>query len=159
MNGSGTRPAELDRRTDEFDRPRRNGFTQPPVDTELLRGSSRFGSVDIAYVLPALEIIDPRIGDTGAGGAVAWRTPLRCTRRGPGRSTAPCARRARAMRRRRSWCRCRSRWAYPPGDTQQVPTAAEEVARPFIPRLPYTDRAAVTQGYAGVYPSFLLHAE
>ncbi|MFI5747147.1 4-hydroxy-2-oxovalerate aldolase [Streptomyces sp. NPDC051644] len=44
-------------------------------------------------------------------------------------------------------------------DTQKVLAAAEEVARPFIPRLPYTDRAAITQGYAGVYSSFLLHAE
>ncbi|GAA3480084.1 hypothetical protein GCM10018966_046140 [Streptomyces yanii] len=32
-------------------------------------------------------------------------------------------------------------------DTQKVPAAAEEVARPFIPRLPYTDRAAITQGF------------
>lgn len=43
-------------------------------------------------------------------------------------------------------------------DTQKV-LAAEKVARPFIPRLSYTDRAAITQGYAGVYSSFLLHAE
>ncbi|GGT20607.1 hypothetical protein GCM10010207_19940 [Streptomyces atratus] len=44
-------------------------------------------------------------------------------------------------------------------DTQKVLAAAEEVARPFIPRLPCTDRAAITQGYPGVYSSFLLHAE
>ncbi|MGW1652158.1 hypothetical protein [Streptomyces atratus] len=44
-------------------------------------------------------------------------------------------------------------------DTQKVLAAAEEVARPFIPRLPCTDRAAITQGYPGVCSSFLLHAE
>lgn len=38
-------------------------------------------------------------------------------------------------------------------------SAAEEVVRPFIPRLPWMDRASITQGYAGVYSSFLLHAE
>jgi 4-hydroxy 2-oxovalerate aldolase len=38
-------------------------------------------------------------------------------------------------------------------------TAAEEVVRPFIPRLPWTDRSSIVQGYAGVYSSFLLHAE
>jgi 4-hydroxy 2-oxovalerate aldolase len=37
--------------------------------------------------------------------------------------------------------------------------AAEEVVRPFLPRLPWTDRASIVQGYAGVYSSFLLHAE
>ncbi|MFE4334792.1 hypothetical protein ACFRQM_36950 [Streptomyces sp. NPDC056831] len=31
-------------------------------------------------------------------------------------------------------------------DTQKVPAVAEEVGRPFVPRLPYTDRAAITQG-------------
>jgi 4-hydroxy 2-oxovalerate aldolase len=53
-------------------------------------------------------------------------------------------------------------------DRLQVPTgidsaaaaaAAEEVVRPYIPRLPYLDRASIVQGYAGVYSSFLLHAE
>ena len=38
-------------------------------------------------------------------------------------------------------------------------TAAAEVALPFIPRLPWAERSAVVQGYAGVYSSFLLHAE
>jgi 4-hydroxy 2-oxovalerate aldolase len=44
-------------------------------------------------------------------------------------------------------------------DTNAVLAAAEEVVRPFIPRLPWMDRGAITQGYAGVYSSFLLHAE
>lgn len=37
--------------------------------------------------------------------------------------------------------------------------AAEEVVRPYIPRLPWPDRSAIVQGYAGIYSSFLLHAE
>lgn len=44
----------------------------------------------------------------------------------------------------------------------QVPAvlaAAEDVLRPIIPRLPAMDRAAIVQGHAGVYSSFLLHAE
>ncbi|SMD26586.1 4-hydroxy-2-oxovalerate aldolase [Kibdelosporangium aridum] len=43
-----------------------------------------------------------------------------------------------------------------------VPTllaAAEEVVLPFIPRRPWAGRNAIVQGYAGVYSSFLLHAE
>lgn len=40
-----------------------------------------------------------------------------------------------------------------------VLAAAEEIVRPFIPRLPWMDRASIVQGYAGVYSSFLLHAE
>jgi 4-hydroxy 2-oxovalerate aldolase len=40
-----------------------------------------------------------------------------------------------------------------------VLAAAEEVVRPIIPRLPWMDRASVVQGYAGVYSSFLLHAQ
>ncbi len=44
-------------------------------------------------------------------------------------------------------------------DVNRALAAAEEVVRPFIPRLPWTDRASIVQGYAGVYSSFLLHAE
>jgi 4-hydroxy 2-oxovalerate aldolase len=44
-------------------------------------------------------------------------------------------------------------------DPQSAAAAAEDVVRPFIPRLPWMDRASIVQGYAGVYSSFLLHAE
>ncbi|MFI7589710.1 4-hydroxy-2-oxovalerate aldolase [Spongisporangium articulatum] len=44
-------------------------------------------------------------------------------------------------------------------DVQEVLAAAEDVVRPTIPRLPFMDRASIVQGYAGVYSSFLLHAE
>ena len=44
-------------------------------------------------------------------------------------------------------------------DLDSVLAAAEEVVRPIIPRLPWMDRSSVVQGYAGVYSSFLLHAE
>ena len=37
--------------------------------------------------------------------------------------------------------------------------AADDVVKPMLPRLPWMDRAAITQGYAGVYSIFLLHAE
>ena len=36
---------------------------------------------------------------------------------------------------------------------------AQNVVRPFIPRLPFADEGSIMQGYAGVYSSFLLHAE
>jgi 4-hydroxy 2-oxovalerate aldolase len=52
------------------------------------------------------------------------------------------------------------RLAIPTGiDVQGVLGAAKEVVRPFLHRLPFADRGAITQGYAGVYSSFLLHAE
>jgi 4-hydroxy 2-oxovalerate aldolase len=44
-------------------------------------------------------------------------------------------------------------------DVPAVLAAAQEVLRPIIPRLPFADRSAIVQGYAGVYSSFLLHAE
>jgi len=44
-------------------------------------------------------------------------------------------------------------------NVQGVLAAAEEVVRPIIPRLPWMDRSSIVQGYAGVYSSFLLHAQ
>ncbi|MFE7710228.1 hypothetical protein ACFU6I_31580 [Streptomyces sp. NPDC057486] len=112
-------------------------------------------------MLPVLEIVDSRIGDTGEGGAVVWRTPLRRNRRGPGRSTAPCALGAGAGNSpTESLVPVLEQMGVPTGvDTQKVPAVAEGVARPFVPRLPYTDRAAITQRYAGVHSGFLLHAQ
>ncbi|WP_344969344.1 hypothetical protein [Streptosporangium fragile] len=37
--------------------------------------------------------------------------------------------------------------------------AAEEVVRPYLTRWPKMDRNAAVQDWAGVYSSFLLHAE
>ena len=44
-------------------------------------------------------------------------------------------------------------------DVPGVLAAAQDVLRPIIPRMPVADRSAIVQGYAGVYSSFLLHAE
>jgi len=44
-------------------------------------------------------------------------------------------------------------------DVPCVLAAAEDVLRPLIPKLPRMDRSSVVQGYAGVYSSFLLHAQ
>jgi 4-hydroxy 2-oxovalerate aldolase len=44
-------------------------------------------------------------------------------------------------------------------DLQGVLAAAQEVLLPVITRMPVADRSAIVQGYAGVYSSFLLHAE
>jgi 4-hydroxy 2-oxovalerate aldolase len=44
-------------------------------------------------------------------------------------------------------------------DVPGVLAAAQDVLRPLIGRLPVLDRSAIVQGYAGVYSSFLLHAE
>lgn len=44
-------------------------------------------------------------------------------------------------------------------DTAGILAAAQEVARPLIPKLPVADRNAIIQGKYGVYNSFLLHAE
>jgi 4-hydroxy 2-oxovalerate aldolase len=38
-------------------------------------------------------------------------------------------------------------------------TAAEEVVAPYMRRAPVLDRSSIVLGYAGVYSSFLLHAE
>ena len=53
-----------------------------------------------------------------------------------------------------------ARLSVPTGiDPGGAAAAAEDVVRPYVPRLPYMDRASIVQGYAGVYSSFLLHAE
>jgi 4-hydroxy 2-oxovalerate aldolase len=44
-------------------------------------------------------------------------------------------------------------------DVPAVLSAAEDVVALFIPRLPWMDRSSIVQGYAGVYSSFLLHAQ
>ena len=44
-------------------------------------------------------------------------------------------------------------------DVHAALAAADEIVKPFLPRLPWTDRSSIVQGYAGVYSSFLLHAE
>jgi 4-hydroxy 2-oxovalerate aldolase len=44
-------------------------------------------------------------------------------------------------------------------DVAGVLAAADEVLKPTLSRLPFADRSAVIQGHAGVYGSFLLHAE
>lgn len=44
-------------------------------------------------------------------------------------------------------------------DSSILLDAAENVVRPYIPALPYMDRGSITQGSAGVYSSFLKHAE
>ncbi|WP_051214912.1 4-hydroxy-2-oxovalerate aldolase [Granulicoccus phenolivorans] len=44
-------------------------------------------------------------------------------------------------------------------DTYGLLAAAEEVAKPFIPRMPAMDRDSIVQGKAGVYNSFLFHAQ
>jgi len=44
-------------------------------------------------------------------------------------------------------------------DVQALMAAAEDVVKPIITRMPVMDRASIMQGYAGVYSSFLIHAE
>lgn len=44
-------------------------------------------------------------------------------------------------------------------DIQTLMSAAEEAVKPIITRMPIMDRASIMQGYAGVYSSFLIHAE
>lgn len=44
-------------------------------------------------------------------------------------------------------------------DTKRILDAAEDVMKPMITRMPIMDRASIIQGKAGVYNSFLFHAE
>ncbi|WP_414938824.1 4-hydroxy-2-oxovalerate aldolase [Amycolatopsis sp. cmx-11-51] len=44
-------------------------------------------------------------------------------------------------------------------DKDVLMDAAENVVKPYITRLPVMDRSSIVQGFAGVYSSFLLHAE
>jgi 4-hydroxy 2-oxovalerate aldolase len=44
-------------------------------------------------------------------------------------------------------------------DVLALLAAAEETVRPYLVRWPKMDRNAIVQGWAGVYSSFLLHAE
>jgi 4-hydroxy 2-oxovalerate aldolase len=44
-------------------------------------------------------------------------------------------------------------------DMHQLLAAAEDIVRPIMTRIPVMDRASIMQGYAGVYSSFLIHAE
>lgn len=44
-------------------------------------------------------------------------------------------------------------------DLPAILAAAEDVVRPIMLREPVADRNSITMGYAGVYSSFLLHAE
>jgi len=44
-------------------------------------------------------------------------------------------------------------------DVLRLLDAAEKVVRPYLQRWPKMDRNAIVQGWAGIYSSFLLHAE
>jgi len=44
-------------------------------------------------------------------------------------------------------------------DVYKLLDVAQNVVHPFISRLPFMDQGSIMQGYAGVYSSFLLHAE
>lgn len=44
-------------------------------------------------------------------------------------------------------------------DKDELMAAAEDVVKPYITRMPVMDRSSIVQGFAGVYSSFLLHAE
>jgi 4-hydroxy 2-oxovalerate aldolase len=44
-------------------------------------------------------------------------------------------------------------------NVQALMAAAEDTVKPYILRTPIMDRASIMQGYAGVYSSFLIHAE
>lgn len=44
-------------------------------------------------------------------------------------------------------------------NVQALMAAAEDTVKPYVRRTPVMDRASIMQGYAGVYSSFLIHAE
>ncbi len=44
-------------------------------------------------------------------------------------------------------------------DPKKILSASDDVMRPIIPRLPIMERSSIVQGKAGVYNSFLFHAE
>jgi len=44
-------------------------------------------------------------------------------------------------------------------DVFKILDVAEKVVRPIMDRVPFMDHGSIMQGYAGVYSSFLLHAE
>lgn len=44
-------------------------------------------------------------------------------------------------------------------DLDGVLAVAEEIVRPYMRRVPVADRSSIVMGHAGVYSSFLLHAE
>ncbi|QTH60592.1 4-hydroxy-2-oxovalerate aldolase [Corynebacterium hindlerae] len=44
-------------------------------------------------------------------------------------------------------------------DIPKILSAAEDILKPMVPRLPAMDRGSIVQGQMGVYNSFLLHAE
>lgn len=44
-------------------------------------------------------------------------------------------------------------------DVQGDMAAAEDVVKPIVTRMPVMDRVSIMHGYAGVYSSFLIHAD
>lgn len=44
-------------------------------------------------------------------------------------------------------------------EIQGLMATAEDIVKPIITRMPVMDRSSIMQGYAGVYSSFLIHAE
>ena len=92
---------------------------------------------------------------------LAWLTSSSPTaRRPPGRRRAVRARRRAGNSPTEVLAATFDHLGVPTGvDVGGVLAAAEEVVRPFLPRWPKMDRSAIVQGWAGVYSSFLLHAE
>ena len=94
--------------------------------------------------------------------ALAW--PTRCwpPGRAPSRSTAPPAASgpARATRPVEAFAAVTERLGIKTGiDTLKIIDAAEETVAPVLTNPPALDRLSLTMGYAGVYSSFLKHAE